>query len=73
MLRSFSFTLKIPNNCTEQTHMYTKNLSVLLSPVLRTRSRRSGVLGVGLRACRGERVLGVDAGELGSGGRSGGG
>lgn len=34
---------------------------------------RSGVLGAGLRASRGERELGVEAGELGSGGRSGGG
>lgn len=41
------------------------------TPVLRTRSKRSGVLGVGLRACLGERELGVEAGEWGSGGRSG--
>lgn len=54
-------------------HVHTLNLHILPPPVLRTRSRRSGVLGVGLRACRGERVLGVEAGELGSGGRSGGG
>lgn len=32
-------------------------------PVLRTRSRRSGVLGAGLRVCRGDRVLGVEDGE----------
>lgn len=50
-----------------------KNPDFLPPPVLRTRSRRSGVLGVGLRACRGERVFGVEAGEFGSGGRSGGG
>lgn len=54
-------------------HMHTHNLHILPPPVLRTRSRRSGVLGVGRRACRGERELGVEAGELGSGGRSGGG
>lgn len=41
--------------------------------VLRMCSRRSGVLGGGLRAWRGDRVLGVEAGESGSGGRSGGG
>ncbi|TNN42662.1 hypothetical protein EYF80_047159 [Liparis tanakae] len=34
---------------------------------------RCSALGAGLRAWRGERVLGVEAGELGSGGRSGGG
>lgn len=34
---------------------------------------RCSFLGVGLRAWRGERVLGVEAGELGSGGSSGGG
>lgn len=49
------------------------HIHILPVPVLRTRSRRSGVLGVGLRVCRGERVLGVEAGELGSGGSSGGG
>lgn len=43
------------------------------TPVLRTHSRRSGVLGVGLRACLGEREFGVEAGEWGSWGRSGGG
>lgn len=53
------------------THRHTPR--ILRLPVLRTRSRRSGVLGVGLRACRGERVLGVEAGEFGSGGKSGGG
>ena len=42
------------------------------TPVLSWRSTRSA-LGRGRRAWRGERVLGVEAGELGSGGRSGGG
>lgn len=41
--------------------------------VLRMRSRCSGVRGVGLRCWRGERELGVEAGDRGSGGRSGGG
>lgn len=44
------------------------------SPDRNTRSMgRCSALGVGLRAWRGERVLGVEAGELGSGGSSGGG
>ncbi len=41
-------------------------------PARSTRSiGRPSALGVGLRAWRGERVLGVEAGEFGSGGRSG--
>lgn len=66
--RSFSFSL------TQEHLQSTRTCThILPQPVLRTRSRRSGVLGMGLRASRGERVLGVEAGEFGSGGRSGGG
>lgn len=43
-------------------------------PARSTRSiGRCSALGVGLRAWRGERVFGVEAGELGSAGSSGGG
>ncbi len=45
-------------------------LSCLYTPERNKRSTRSD-LGMGLRICRGDRVLGVEAGELGSGGSSG--
>lgn len=48
------------------------NMKRYSKPARSTRSiGRCSALGVGLRAWRGERVLGVEAGEFGSGGSSG--